>query len=117
MKTSLISKIFPSVSPGVTKITLFIFKVTSSRAQGSTSQSWTARISSQVQKSDNSILQTLKFEKTDFRGEDYYFQIFRISKIVYLALLTMIPNLVIEGLKQIQKILLLGNKKPKMKHI
>ena len=27
MKTSPISKIFPSVSPGVTKITLFIFKL------------------------------------------------------------------------------------------
>ena len=79
MKTSLISKIFLSVSPGVTKITLFIFKITSSRAQGSTSQSWTAGISSQGQKSDISILQTVKFEKNDFRGENYYFQIFSIS--------------------------------------
>ena len=44
------------------------------------------------------------------------FKSLAISKIVYLALLTTIPNSVIEELTQIRKIFLWGNKKPKIKY-
>ena len=49
-------------------------------------------------------------------GKITIFKYLAISNIVYIHLLTMISNLVIEELKQIQKMLLLGNKKPKIKH-
>ena len=44
------------------------------------------------------------------------FKSLAISKIVYFALLTLIPNSVLEELKQIQKTFLQGNKRVKIKH-
>ena len=44
------------------------------------------------------------------------FKSLTISKIVYLALLTLLPNSDLEELKQIQKIFLWGNKPAKIKY-
>ena len=44
------------------------------------------------------------------------FKSLTISKIVHLALLTLLPNSDLEELKQIQKIFLWGNKPAKIKH-
>ena len=49
-------------------------------------------------------------------GKITIFKYLAISNILYIHLLTMISNLGIEELKQIQKMLLLGNKKSKIKH-
>ena len=54
--------------------------------------------------------------KLTLEGKITIFKSLAISKIVYLALLTTIPNSVIEELKQIHKMFLWGNKKPKIKH-
>ena len=54
--------------------------------------------------------------KLTFKGKIAIFKSLAISKIVCSALLTMIPNPIIEELKQIQKKFLWGNKKPKIKH-
>ena len=54
--------------------------------------------------------------KLILEGKITIFKSLAISKIVYLALLTTILNSVIEELKQIQKMLLRWNKKPKIKH-
>ena len=44
------------------------------------------------------------------------FKSLAISKIVYLAFLTLIPSSVLEELKQVQKTFLWGNKRAKIKH-
>ena len=49
-------------------------------------------------------------------GKITIFKSLAISKIVYLALLTLIPNSFLEELKQIQKTFLWGNKRAKIKH-
>ena len=49
-------------------------------------------------------------------GKITVFKSFAISKIVYLALLTLIPNSFLEELKQIQKPFPWGNKRAKIKH-
>lgn len=54
--------------------------------------------------------------KLTLKGKIAIFKSLAISKIVCSALLTMIPNPIIEELKQIQKMFLWGNKKPKIKH-
>ena len=48
--------------------------------------------------------------------EKTIFKSLAISKIVYLALLTLIPNSILKELKQIQKNFLWGNKRAKRKH-
>ena len=48
--------------------------------------------------------------------EKIIFKSLAISKIVYLALLTLIPNYILKELKQIQKNFLWGNKRAKIKH-
>ena len=54
--------------------------------------------------------------KLILKGKITIFKSLTISKIVHLALLTTILNSVIEELKQIQKMFLPWNKKPKIKH-
>ena len=49
-------------------------------------------------------------------GKITIFKSFVISKIVNLALLTLIPYFVLEKIKQIQETLLWGNKRAKVKH-
>ena len=49
------------------------------------------------------------------KGKITIFKPLAIQKIVYLALLTTIPNSVIEELKKIQNMFLWGNKNPKIK--
>ena len=55
-------------------------------------------------------------KKVTLEGKITIFKSLANSKIVYLALLTMIPNQVIAELKQIQKMFLWGNKKPKIEN-
>ena len=50
------------------------------------------------------------------KGKITIFKSLAISKIVYLALLTLISNSVLEELNQIQKIFTWGNKQAKIKH-
>ena len=57
-----------------------------------------------------------RIRKLTLEGKITIFKSLAISKIVYLALLTTAPNSVIEELKQIQKMFLCGNKKPRNKH-
>ena len=54
--------------------------------------------------------------KLNLEGKITIFKSLAVSKTPYLALLTTIPNSVIEELKQIQKMFLWGNRKPKIKH-
>ena len=54
-------------------------------------------------------LESLEWKITIFKS-------LAISKIVHLPLLTTDPSSVIEELKQIQKMFLWGNKKPRTKH-
>ena len=49
-------------------------------------------------------------------GKITIFKSLAISKIVYLALLTLIPNSFLEELEQIQKTFLWGNMRTKIKH-
>ena len=67
-------------------------------------------------KSTVNVIRLWHMKKLTLEGKITSFKSLAISKIVYLALLTKIPNLVIEELKQIQKMLLWGNKKPRMKN-
>ena len=54
--------------------------------------------------------------KLNLEGKITIFKSLAVSKTPYLALLTTIPYSVIEQLKQIQKMFLWGNRKPKIKH-
>ena len=53
--------------------------------------------------------------KRTLKGKIAIFKSLAISEIVHLAIITKVPNTVIEELKQIQKNFLWGNKKAKIK--
>ena len=62
------------------------------------------------------VIRLRRMRKLTLEGKATIFKSLAISKTVYLALLTTIPNSVTEELIQIQKMFLWGNKKPKIKH-
>ena len=55
--------------------------------------------------------------KLTLEGKITIFKSLAISKIVHLAIITKVPNTVIEELKQIQKNFLWDNKKVQTKHL
>ena len=55
--------------------------------------------------------------KLPLEGKITIFKSLAISKIVHLAIITKVPNTVIEELKQIQKNFLWDNKKVQTKHL
>ena len=62
------------------------------------------------------VLKLWRMRHLTLEGKITVFKSLAISKIVYLALLTPVPNVVIEELKQIQKTFLWGKNKPKIKN-
>ena len=67
-------------------------------------------------KTNANVIRLWHMRKLTLEGKITIFKSLTISKIVYLALLTMIPNSVIDKLRQIQKMFLWGNKKLKIKN-
>ena len=62
------------------------------------------------------VLKLWRMRSLTLEGKITIFKSLAISKIVYLALLTPVPNVVVEELKQIQKTFLWGKNKPKIKN-
>ena len=62
------------------------------------------------------ILKVWQMRNLSLAGKITVFKSLAISKIVYLAFLTLLPNNIIEELKEIQKKFLWGDKKAKIKH-
>ena len=62
------------------------------------------------------VLKLWRMRSLTLEGKITIFKSLAISKIVYLALLTPIPNVVVDELKQIQKTFLWGKNKPKIKN-
>ena len=63
-----------------------------------------------------SILKVWRMRNLSLSGKITIFKSLAISKIVYLAFLTLLPNNIIEELKEIQKKFLWSDKKVKIKH-
>ena len=64
----------------------------------------------------NVIIRLWRMRKLTLEDKITIFKCLAISKILYVALLTSVPNSVIEEMKQIQEMFLLENEKPKIKH-
>ena len=67
-------------------------------------------------KNISNVMKLWRMRHLSLEGKITIFKSLAISKIVYLALLTLIPNSFFEELKQIQKTFLWGNKRAKIKH-
>ena len=67
-------------------------------------------------KNISNVIKLRHMRHLSLEGKITIFKSLAISKIVYLALLTLIPNSFLEELKQVQKIFIWGSKRAKIKH-